>query len=272
MSNPPQTSSILEIAHLTKSFRGLRALDDVSVSVARGAVHGIIGPNGAGKTTLFNCLTGYLAPTKGKITFRRARHHRDANARRDALGHRADLPKYPLVRRAFGARQRADGAAASHPVRRGRIPVQHAGRSGAKSGCSPSSRWRTSKCSAWRTEADRQASSLAYGMQRRLEIARALATSPKILLLDEPAAGMNRQRDRRPAPDDPRNSTALRRDDHFGRTRHAPDHEYLRPDHGAELRAGARQRHAGSHPPQSQSDRVVSRDDPSACRVLAQRG
>ncbi len=190
MSNQPQTSSILEISHLTKSFRGLRALDDVSVEVERGAVHGIIGPNGAGKTTLFNCLTGYLAPTKGKISF----EGRDITGMRMPAVTRLGIARTFQNIRLFGALSVLDNVRTAQQLRTRFGVFEFLFSTGSfhrKEQMLTEQSMAHLEMFGLAAEADRQASSLAYGMQRRLEIARALATSPKILLLDEPAAGMN---------------------------------------------------------------------------------
>lgn len=190
MIDQPHTVPILQVEHLTKAFRGLRALDDVSVEVAPGAIHGIIGPNGAGKTTFFNCLTGYLAPTQGKITF----------AGRDITGMRMPAVTRLGIARTFQNIRLFSGLSVLDNVRTAQQLHTRFGVVEFLLGTGSfrrKERLLTEQAMAHlemfdlAEQADRQASNLAYGMQRRLEIARALATSPKILLLDEPAAGMN---------------------------------------------------------------------------------
>lgn len=181
---------ILEISHLTKSFRGLRALDDVSVNVATGTIHGIIGPNGAGKTTLFNCLTGYLPPTAGMIGF----DGQDITGMRMPAVTRLGIARTFQNIRLFSRLSVLDNVRTAQQLhtRFGVVEFLLATESFRRK-----ERLLTEQAMAHLAmfdladQADRQASNLAYGMQRRLEIARALATSPKVLLLDEPAAGMN---------------------------------------------------------------------------------
>ena len=181
---------LLEVSHLTKSFRGLRALQDVDLQVNRDEILGIIGPNGAGKTTLFNCLTGYLSPTQGKILFQGQDITRMGTPTVTRLGIARTFQSIRL----FGALSVLDNVCIAQQLRIqfGAIELLFG----------LGSFWRKERALTEQAmahlelfgladHAAHQASSLAYGMQRRLEIARALATSPKLLLLDEPAAGMN---------------------------------------------------------------------------------
>ncbi len=187
MSSNPH---LLDVSHLGKSFRGLRALDDVTLYVDSGETLGVIGPNGAGKTTLFNCLTGYLPPTNGTILFQ----SQDITGKRMPAVTRLGIARTFQNIRLFGALSVLDNVRAAQQLRihfgviefiaglpsfyrKERALTEHSMAHLAMFGLAD--------------YADRQASSLAYGMQRRLEIARALATGPKLLLLDEPAAGMN---------------------------------------------------------------------------------
>ncbi|MBI4710342.1 MAG: ABC transporter ATP-binding protein [Nitrospirae bacterium] len=181
---------ILEIRELTKTFGGLKAVEQVSLKVAPGIILGIIGPNGAGKTTLFNCLTGVYAPAKGQILFEG----------RDITGKKSyEITAMGIARtfqniRIFGNMSVLDNVMIGQHTR-------------SKEGIITAV-MRTEKFKKEEAEirlkayeylefagiqdyADISAESLSYGGQKRLEIARALATEPKILLLDEPAAGMN---------------------------------------------------------------------------------
>ena len=184
-------SSILSASDVTMQFGGLRALNEVSFSLAEGEVIGLIGPNGAGKTTLFNCLTGLYSPTSGTVALR-------GNA----------LPEDPAkvtelgVARTFQNIRLFPSMTAQENVLVGRH---------ARMKQSPFSSLlhgpgfhRSEKAAAERSAellefvglsrfSDELARNLPYGDQRRLEIARALATDPKVLLLDEPTAGMNAQ-------------------------------------------------------------------------------
>jgi branched-chain amino acid transport system ATP-binding protein len=184
------TEHLLQVDSLSKSFAGVRALDDYALRLAPLAIHGVIGPNGAGKTTLFNLLTGFLAPTTGTIKL----------AGRDITGQTADrVARLGLARtfqniRLFGQLSVLEnvktalqsqlhfsllGTLLSSPafVRRERDLEQGALDLLERVGLA--------------ARRDQIARSLPYGDQRRLEIARAVALNPQILMLDEPNAGMN---------------------------------------------------------------------------------
>jgi branched-chain amino acid transport system ATP-binding protein len=181
---------LLEIEGVTKDFRGLRALDGHSLRIGREEILGLIGPNGAGKTTLFNLVTGLIRPTRGRILFRGrpiTRLSPDAIAR---LGIARTFQNVRLfaamsvldnVRVAAQLHSRVNpvGALLSTP---GFLRSEKALREGARELLARFGLERS---------ADLPAGSLPYGAQRRLEIARALATRPCLLLLDEPTVGMN---------------------------------------------------------------------------------
>jgi branched-chain amino acid transport system ATP-binding protein len=188
----PGKSIILSVADVTKRFGGLTAVDRVSFEVEAGKVFGLIGPNGAGKTTMFNCVTGLFPPTSGSIRFR---GHEIAGSRPHEVARIG-------IARTFQNIRLFEYMSALDNVRVG----QHV-RMRAKLWDSlfklPSERREEREV----TERARQlldfvgigryassyARNLAYGQQRRLEIARALATQPSLLLLDEPAAGFTPQ-------------------------------------------------------------------------------
>ncbi|HVU14950.1 MAG TPA: ABC transporter ATP-binding protein [Phototrophicaceae bacterium] len=184
------TARLLDVSKLTKTFRGLHALVDVDLYAAPGEILGVIGPNGAGKTTLFNCLTGSLAPTRGHIVFQ----GRDITGKRMPAVAKLGIARTFQNIRLFGALSVLDNVRTAQQLRTrfnpGEILLN-------LPSFQRKERELTDQALAHLalfglTEyADRQASTLAYGSQRRLEIARALATSPRLLLLDEPAAGMN---------------------------------------------------------------------------------
>ncbi len=180
---------VLEAAGVTMRFGGLTAVDDVSMKVHEGEIVGLIGPNGAGKTTFFNCLTGMYIPTEGRVTL-----------------NGETLPPKPLkVVRAGMARTFQNIRLFSNMTALENVMV---GRYCRTSSMALTSILRGPKFrreeAATRTRAQELldyvglgasteilARNLPYGDQRRLEIARALATDPQILLLDEPTAGMN---------------------------------------------------------------------------------
>ena len=181
---------MLEVDRLTKSFGGFTAVGDVQMTVERGAIHALIGPNGAGKTTLFNLVTGVLTPSAGRLSFEG----------QDITGWRADRITARGMARTFqnirlfremtavenvmvGAYCRTSGgflaAVARLPGRLGRGERETIRRADA-----------LLDLVALTAKRDVAAAELTLVEQRRLEIARALATEPRLLLLDEPAAGM----------------------------------------------------------------------------------
>lgn len=186
----PQNELLLDVRHVTMRFGGITAVNDLSMQLPRGSITGLIGPNGAGKTTAFNVISGFYTPQEGDILFKG----------RSVKG----FPPYRICRagmartfqniRLFGSESALENVMVGCQVRR------------------KSPWWKPIFSLARREEndirekakglihrlaldayVDEKASSLPYGAQRRLEIARALATSPDFLLLDEPAAGMNPQ-------------------------------------------------------------------------------
>lgn len=175
---------------ISKRFGGLTALDRVSLSVPRGEIFGLIGPNGAGKTTLFNILTGVYTRDDGKISFKNKYLH-------DIGSH--EVAKAGIARTFQNIRLFANMSALEN-VMVGRHVRTHAGVFGAilrtratrneEAAIERRAHELLDYCGIAR-HANELARSLPYGDQRRLEIARALATEPELLALDEPAAGMN---------------------------------------------------------------------------------
>jgi branched-chain amino acid transport system ATP-binding protein len=177
-------ATVLSAQGLSKEFRGFRAVDDVDLEVPEGGVHALVGPNGAGKTTLFNLLTGFLKPTEGRITL----------GTRELSGRRPEQIARLGVARSFQI-------TSLFPQLTAREHVELALQGGTGLG------WRF-----WRSEkqlarfgdrakellgqvrladlAETRAGALSYGHKRALELALALALDPKVLLLDEPTAGM----------------------------------------------------------------------------------
>lgn len=182
----------LEVKGLSRRFGGLRALDDVSLTVRAGSITAIIGPNGAGKTTLFNCLTGLISPTTGKIYFKG----------NDITG----LPPHKILRMGIGRTFQNIRLFRSMSVLENVLVGMHCRQKQSLAGqLIRTLSFRTEEASIRQkaeefltlvgitTSFNAPAGSLPYGDQRRLEIARALAAEPEILLLDEPTAGMNPQ-------------------------------------------------------------------------------
>jgi branched-chain amino acid transport system ATP-binding protein len=181
---------VLEITNLSRTFGGLRAVDGVSFGVREGEIVGLIGPNGAGKTTLFNLVTGFLAPTAGEVRFRGTAITRWSADRVAAAGIARTFQNIRLFREMPAAENVVVGrhlrtsatlldALAATPRYRAE---ERETRARAR---------QLLELVGLGSRAAVPARSLAYGDQRRLEIARALATEPRLLLLDEPAAGMN---------------------------------------------------------------------------------
>jgi branched-chain amino acid transport system ATP-binding protein len=183
---------LLTVTSLTKKFGGLRALEDIHLCVGSGEIVGLIGPNGAGKTTLFNCVTGVVRPTIGDVyfggrevkgmrpheitslgmarTFQNIRLFAAMTAHENVLVGRHCRTKTGLLGAVLRTKSAVREEASSHEEADGIL--EFVGLAGVS---------------------DEYAGSLPYGHQRRLEIARALAAQPRLLLLDEPAAGMNPQ-------------------------------------------------------------------------------
>ncbi|HSR56060.1 MAG TPA: ATP-binding cassette domain-containing protein [Alphaproteobacteria bacterium] len=193
-----QTRPLLEIEHLSMFFEGITAVDDVSFRAERGRITGIIGPNGAGKTTVFNCITGFYRPSVGRITLSHEdgsfllermegfRIARDAGVGRTFQNIRL-FPRMTVLENLLVAQHTKLMRASAFSI---------AGLLGLR-------RFRDAESEAigvaksWLDKlgltafADREAGTLAHGIQRKIEIARAMCSEPKLLCLDEPAAGLN---------------------------------------------------------------------------------
>jgi branched-chain amino acid transport system ATP-binding protein len=189
-THPITAAPLLELEEVSCRFGGLLALDRVSLRVEPGEIFGLIGPNGAGKTTLFNLISGIGSPSGGQIRWRSAPIGGLPPDRINRLGIGRTFQNLRL----FGRLSCQENV---------RIGLHHGGRTpllGALLGTA-SFRGRQRELQVQAMEllelvglgafAQQPAASLPYGLQRRLEIARALATAPRLLLLDEPAAGMN---------------------------------------------------------------------------------
>ncbi len=181
---------ILALSHVSRSFGGIRALSDIGFDVRPGEIHGLIGPNGAGKTTLFNVISGLIPPNSGEIRFKQKIISGLPAHKITELGITRTFQNIRLFRTLSVSENIVVG---QHRTYRENLLAHMIG-------------WPSERRAAVQRRAevyqlldlvgllplaDTPASSLAYGDQRRLEIARALAARPELLLLDEPAAGMN---------------------------------------------------------------------------------
>jgi branched-chain amino acid transport system ATP-binding protein len=181
---------ILTVDSVTQQFGGLKALSDVSIEIDEGEIFGLIGPNGAGKTTLFNAITAIFPPTKGRIEL----------TGQSIVGKHAHEITHMGICRTFQQIRLFPNMSVFENVM---IGVDSRGTSGLLASIlhTPADRKETQVAEEKSLEllrfcgidryGNELAKNLAYGDQRRLEIARALGTGPKLLLLDEPAAGMN---------------------------------------------------------------------------------
>jgi branched-chain amino acid transport system ATP-binding protein len=181
---------ILRAVNLSKSFLGLQALQDFTVDVNHGEILGLIGPNGAGKTTCFNVLTGFLRPSAGTIEF----EGQDITGQPAAKVARLGMARTFQNIRLFGTLSVLENVRAAAQLHIHFNLAETMLNGGAYRRKEAEILDRSLDLLALmdlEQLADQQANSLPYGAQRRLEIARALGTQPKMLLLDEPAAGMN---------------------------------------------------------------------------------
>jgi branched-chain amino acid transport system ATP-binding protein len=192
MTKAAPTAPLLQAKNVTMRFGGLTAVKHLSMSVGQGVLYGLIGPNGAGKTTIFNVLTGVYEPTEGEVHL---------------AGERIDGKEpYEIARlgvartfqniRLFSDMTVLENVMTARHLRSRQLLADAVVGTARHRGEERETRERAMellKIFKLDTVADEGATNLPYGGQRRLEIARALATDPKVLLLDEPAAGMNPQ-------------------------------------------------------------------------------
>lgn len=182
--------ALLEVKGLSINFGGLHAVDDFSIKIEKGELYGLIGPNGAGKTTFFNLITGVYKPTSGTILL----DGKDIAGKNTIQINKAGIARTFQNIRLFKELSVLDNVKAGlhnrykYSTAEGifRLP-----RFFKKEKAMDEEALRLLKVFDLDDEASVKASNLPYGKQRKLEIARALATKPKLLLLDEPAAGMN---------------------------------------------------------------------------------
>jgi branched-chain amino acid transport system ATP-binding protein len=189
----------LRVQHLTMRFGGLTAIGDLSFDAGRKQITALIGPNGAGKTTVFNCITGFYKPTEGMIKL----HHADG---KEFLLERMDdfiITQKAKVARTFQNIRLFSGMTLLENLMVAQHNVLLKASGFTIGGIFGSGRFKAAeneaieKCKYWLEKvnlidrADDPAGDLPYGAQRRLEIARAMCTGPRLLCLDEPAAGLN---------------------------------------------------------------------------------
>ncbi|WP_133901677.1 ABC transporter ATP-binding protein [Actinophytocola oryzae] len=182
----PLAEPLLKVSGICKRFQGVEALGDIDIELAEGTIHGVVGPNGAGKTTLLNVISGYVAPNSGSVTLGDREITKLTPQQRVPLG----------VVRTFQNIRLFGGLSVVDNLLIGQHSRAHTGFF---------SLWplRTGSEKRLRAEArealelfdllpyrKRRAAELPYGLQKQLEMARALAARPRVLLLDEPAAGM----------------------------------------------------------------------------------
>jgi branched-chain amino acid transport system ATP-binding protein len=190
-SSSPVGETLMEVTGVSKVFGGLVAVNDVNFVVPHKAIVSLIGPNGAGKTTFFNCLTGLYRPTTGRVTF----DGTDITAKRPDIVTRAGIARTFQNIKLFRTMTATENVEVGmHARLRSRVtgmvlrtPYVRREEAQARERARDILRFVGLK------RVDELAMNLPYGDQRRLEIARALASDPKLLLLDEPTAGMNPQ-------------------------------------------------------------------------------
>ncbi|ACU88738.1 ABC transporter ATP-binding protein [Desulfomicrobium baculatum] len=185
-------STILETKNLTMRFGGLVAVSEFSACIPQGSITGLIGPNGAGKTTCFNMVTGFYRPTEGQVFF----EGKELTGKSPHQVCRAGIARTFQNIRLFGNETALENVMIGNFVRQRTGWIQSVLMTPASLREEREIRKRSMELLevvGLGDIAGEKASSLPYGAQRRLEIARALATSPRFLLLDEPAAGMNPQ-------------------------------------------------------------------------------
>ena len=182
--------SLLEVKNLGICFGGLHAVEDFSVKIEKGELYGLIGPNGAGKTTVFNLLTGVYKPTAGSFYLDGVKLNGKSTIEINQMGIARTFQNIRLFRKMsvadnvkVGLNNQQKYSVAEGFFRLPRFFREEAGMD--------QKVMELLEVFGLEKEADYPASGLPYGKQRKLEIARALATNPKLLLLDEPAAGMN---------------------------------------------------------------------------------
>ncbi len=181
---------VLEMQHVEKHFGGVHAIDNFSVKIEQGQIHGLIGPNGAGKTTIFNNITGIYAPDAGKILFKGEDITGSSPSRVAQLGIGRTFQNIRLFSNlsVLDNVVIASGKDATYNLPQA---IFHSDKFKKREKLLYDKAMNLLEIVGLQDKANERASSLPYGHQRKLEIARAMALDPKLLLLDEPAAGMN---------------------------------------------------------------------------------
>lgn len=175
--------SLLQIDNLAKVFGGFRAVDGVSFEVAPGSIHAVIGPNGAGKTTMFNLMTGYLRPTGGRVRF----DDQDVTGRRPHWLARRGMARAFQITSVFprlSVRENVECAVIARRQLSGSLFFQRRHSANLEAA-------ELIETVGLTHVRDAQANTLSHGDQRTLEVLLALATQPRLLMLDEPTAGMS---------------------------------------------------------------------------------
>ena len=183
-------ASLLKVNNVTMQFGGLRALGNVNFEIDEGEIFGLIGPNGAGKTTLFNCVTGVYAPTEGQVEFSGAAITGKRPDQIVEIGICRTFQQIRLFPNMTALENVVVGADARHKTSIYGAILRSPRRKREERESEETALSLLDFCGIQRYAND-LGRNLSYGDQRRLEIARALATKPKLVLLDEPAAGMN---------------------------------------------------------------------------------
>ena len=180
--------SALELIDLSKSFGGVQAIDSINLTIDEESVYGLIGPNGAGKTTLFNVLTGFLEPSRGSIQF----FEQDITSLQPYEIARLGIARTYQNIRLFGNMTVRENVATAQNYRAsfGGLKSLFWSRGKDEADLNNNLEYLLDLMGLWEKR-DLVSTDLSYGEQRRLEIARACAMKPRLLLLDEPAAGMN---------------------------------------------------------------------------------
>lgn len=183
-------STVLELKNVNKAFGGVQAVHDMSFVINRGELAGLIGPNGAGKTTIFNLITGVYDVTSGDIEFKGNNINKLKTFQVISLGIARTFQNLRLFA-ASSVLENVMTAAQQHYKYNFFEAVSHLGRWKSKESATRKESMELLERVGLADRADQAAGTLPYGLQRSLEIARAISLKPELLLLDEPAAGMN---------------------------------------------------------------------------------